>query len=131
MRARRLSPVKPNLQAMEDRSPFDVPTDGSTGSPFDELDAGLELVMAAEVLGDALEAIDVQAIRAGASLDQAVDAERLGVALGRPAGHLLARRVVGDAAGDGIAGTVAREAAGRAGARAVRVAVDRLEYTSS
>lgn len=116
---------------MEDRSPFDVAANGSTESSFDELDAGFELVMAAEVLGDALEAIDIEALRSGASLEQAVDAERLGVALGRPAGHLLARRVVGDAAGDGLAGTVAREAAGRAGARAVRVAVDRLEYTSS
>ena len=116
---------------MEDRSPFDVAADGSTGSTLDELDAGFELVMAAEVLGDALEAIDIEALRGGASLEQAVDADRLGAALGRPVGHLLARRMVGDAAGDGIAGTVAREAAGRAGARAVRVAVDRLEYTSS
>lgn len=114
---------------MKDRSPFDVPADGSTESPLDGLDSALELVMAAEVLGEALEAIDVEALSAGASLEQAVDAERLGVALGRPAGHLLARRVVGDAAGDGLAGTVAREAGRRAGARAVSVAVERFEYT--
>lgn len=116
---------------MEDRSPFDASPGGSTESSLDRLDTGLELVMAAEVIGEALEAIDVEALRAGASLEEAVDAERLGAAIGRPAGHLLARRMVGDAAGDGLAGTVAREAAGRAGARAVSVAVERLEYTSS
>lgn len=116
---------------MADRSPFDASSGGSTESSLDRLDTGLELVMAAEVIGEALEAIDVEALRAGASLEEAVDAERLGAAIGRPAGHLLARRVVGDAAGDGLAGTVAREAAGRAGARAVSVAVERLEYTSS
>ena len=116
---------------MEDRSPFDVSPDGNTESSLDGLETGLEPVMAAEILVDALEAIDVEALRAGASLEQAVDADRLGAALGRPAGHLLARRVVGDTAGDGLVETVAREAAGRAGARAVSVAIERFEYTSS
>ena len=115
---------------MVDRSLFDVASDGDDGSSTDALETSFELLLAAEVVGDALEAVDFDALRAGVPLEQAVDAETLGAAIGRPAGHLLARRAIGDAAGGGLAGTVAREAGGRAGARVVQVAVERLEYPS-
>lgn len=114
---------------MVERSLFDV-AGGDESSSTDTLETGLELLLAAEVVDDVLEAVDFDALRAGAPLERAVDAETLGAALGRPAGHLLARRAIGDAVGDGLAGTVAREAGGRAGARVVRVAVERFEYSS-
>lgn len=100
------------------------------GSSVEALETGFELLLAAEVVGDALEAVDFEDLRTGASLEQAVDAQQLGAALGRPAGHVLARRAIGDAAGDGLAGRVAREAGSRAGARVVSVAVERFEYSS-
>lgn len=114
---------------MVDRSLLDVASGGDESST-DTIETSLELLLAAEVVGDALEAVDFDALRAGAPLERAVDAETLGAALGRPAGHLLARRVIGDSVGDGLAGTVGREAGGRAGARVVRVAVERFEYSS-
>lgn len=114
---------------MVERSLFDV-AGGDESSSTDTLETGLELLLAAGIVDDVLEAVDFDALRAGASLEEAVDAETLGAALGRPAGHLLARRAIGDSAGDGLAATVAREAGGRAGARVVRVAVERFEYSS-
>lgn len=115
---------------MADRSLFDVAGGGDESSSTDTLEMGFELLLVAEVAGDVLEAVDFDALRDGTSFEEAVDAESLGAGLGRPAGHLLARRAIGDAAGDGLAGTVAREAGGRAGARVVRVAVERFEYLS-
>lgn len=112
---------------MADSSLFDVADSSGGNGALDRLDASPELLLVAQVAGDALEAVDFDALQAGASLEEAVDAEHLGAALARPAGHLLVRRAVGDAAGDGLAGAVAREAAGRAGARAARVAVERFE----
>lgn len=91
------------------------------------LEKGLQLLFAAEVAEEAVEAVDLEALRAGDPLKDAVDAERLGAALGRPVGRALAQRVVGDAAVDGYAGLVAREAAGRAGARACHVALERAD----
>lgn len=91
------------------------------------LEEGLQLLFAAGVAEEAVEAVDLEALRAGDPLEDAVDAERLGAALGRPVGRALAQRVVGDAAVDGYAGLVVREAAGRAGARACRVALERAD----
>ena len=89
------------------------------------LEQGLQLLFAAEVAEEAVEAVDLDALRAGTPLEEAVDADRLGAALGRPVGRALAKRAVGDAAADGYAGLLAREVAGRAGARACRVALER------
>jgi hypothetical protein len=115
---------------MVDRSLSHVASDGDAGSSADTLETGFELLLAAVVVGEALAAVDFDALRAGAPLERAVDADTLGAALGRPAGHLLARRAIGDAAGDGLAGTVGREAGARVGARVVEIAVERFEYSS-
>lgn len=125
LRARRLSGTQPKPSVMADSSLLDVTVDSSGAVP-DRLESSAELLLAAEVAGDALAAVDLEAL-GSEPLSAAVDAERLGAALGRPAGHLVVRRVVGEDAADGLAGAVAREAAGRACARATRVAVQRFE----
>jgi hypothetical protein len=97
---------------------------GNESSP--RLEKGLQLLFAAEVAEEAVDAVDLQALRAGAAVEEAVDPERLGSALGRPVGRALAQRAVGDAA-EGYVGVLVREAVGRAGARACRVALERVD----
>lgn len=116
---------------MADSSLFDVVAGSDADGTRDRLDAGSELLLVAQVASDAIEAVDVDELRAGGGLEEALDAEHLGAALGRPAGHLLVRRTVGVDADEGLAVAVAREAAGRAGARAARVAVERFDFASS
>lgn len=103
----------------------DSPDTGSEPSP--RLEQGLQLLFAAEVAEEAYDAVDVEALRDGAPLEEALDPERLGSALGRPVGRALVRRALGDAADDGYAGLIVREAASRAGARACRAAVERAD----
>jgi hypothetical protein len=98
---------------------------GRESSP--RLEKGLQLLFAAEVAEEAVDAVDMQAVRAGAPVDDAVDPEQLGSALGRPLGRALAHRAVGDVAADGYPGMKIREAAGPAGARACRVALERVD----
>lgn len=98
-----------------------------TGPESPRLETGLKLLFAAEVAQEAASAVDLEALRAGDPLEEAVDAERLGAALGRPVGRALAQRAVGEATSEGYAGLVAREVAGRAGARVCRAAVERAD----
>lgn len=116
--ARRLPDEHPKCRAMADSSD----ADHESSSP----ERGHLWLFAGEVAEEAVEAIDVEGLRAGDPLEAAVDAERIGAALGRPLGRALAQRAVGDAV-DEYAGRLEREVAGRVGARDCRAALERAD----
>lgn len=101
---------------MTDDLPFDAGTDASL--PVERLDRGLNLLFAAEVASDVFDAVDVEAFRSADRIEDAVDVGTLAVAVGQPAGRLVARGAAKGVLGGGVAGLVGREIAGRAGARA-------------
>lgn len=119
------------VDPMSDSSPSVLTStlrDSLSGSgTMDRLDRGLDVLFAAEVTRDVAAAIDVEQLESGASLDQAVEYEKLGSAIGRPVGRLLANGAVRGALKGGVAGLVIREAASRAGAAVLRTALHRAD----
>lgn len=103
------------------------PAGEGTDGRIDRIETGLGLLFAADVAGDVLDAIDLEKLRAGEPVDRAVDVERLGGALGQPAGRLIARGLLRDVARGSLGGVIVREIAGQAGARAVRSAIERAD----
>lgn len=95
--------------------------------PIDALERGLDVLLAAEVTRDVAAAIDLEQLRAGASMAEAVDLADLGAAIGRPAGRLVVEEVSRGRLGGGVAGLVAREVASRGGATVVQAALERVD----
>jgi hypothetical protein len=94
---------------------------------LDSVDRGLDALVLVDVARDVLEAVDAEAFRAGAPVEEAFDHEQLRRALGGPVGRVVARRLADRVVGGGVTGLVGREVAGRAGAALVETVVDRAD----
>ncbi|WP_129113074.1 hypothetical protein [Halegenticoccus tardaugens] len=91
------------------------------------VESSLNALFVVQVAEEILEAVDFEALRVGEAYERAVDRERLGEALGRPAGRVVAQRMVHQVAGGGLAGILGREIAGQVGALVFRTALRRAD----
>lgn len=88
--------------------------------PLGLVDSGLNALFATQVAEEVFEAVDFEALRAGAPIDRAVDVEHLTRTVGQPAGRLLARELARQAPGGKVTELLGREVGGVAAAFLLR-----------
>lgn len=100
---------------------------GEACAELDDLESGLNALFAVEVVTETMDAVDLDALAAGAPPEEAVDHDRLRRVLGGPSGRLLGRQLAGYAVGGGLGGVIGREIAGRAGAAVARSVLEEFD----
>lgn len=80
----------------------------SEDTPEEAIERGLDAYFAGETITDVLDGIDVDALADGAPLDDAIEYEQLGKALGA----LIGRAAAKGASNSGLLGTFVKESAG-------------------